>query len=107
MTETANEQAADRLLVVWAGDVARIKAFLDDHGAHYDLTTRGHGSTWKVTIHQQVPGRVQKTVARIGDVLVFHGALLEVDKREPRRRVPPPEPPASLYDVLAEIEAGA
>lgn len=87
---TDTEQAADRLLVVWAGDVPRIKAFLDAHGAHYELTTRGHDGGWKVTIRQITPKLGgNKVVARIGDVLVFRSALLEVEKRQPRKRVPP------------------
>lgn len=83
---------ADRLLVAWTGDIPRIKAFLDAHGAYYDeLTVRGHDATWTVTIHQLTPKLGGNRVkARIGDVLVFRSALLEVEKREPRRRIPPP-----------------
>lgn len=105
-TSAAETQTADRLLIAWTGDIARIKAFLDAHGAFYDeLATRGHGSTWKVAIHQLTPKRGgNRVTASVGDVLVFRSALIEVDRREPKRRTPPPEPPASLYDALAEIE---
>lgn len=97
----------DRLLIAWAGEIPRIKAFLDAHRATYDLTTRGHGAHWRVTIHTRRNGfTTGEVTARPGDTLRFVGQLLTVEKRQPRPKMPPPEPPANLYDALSEIETG-
>jgi len=82
----------DRLLVAWAGDVPRIKEFLEAHGAKWsDLYHSGTGARWKVTIHQITPKLTGNRIsARIGDTLRFDGASLVVDKRPVRHRTPPP-----------------
>lgn len=78
-----------RLLIAWAGDVPRIKAFLDAHRTTYDLTTRGQGTHWRVTIRQHSP-LICTVTARIGDALRFHGPMLLLDKRPVNKRLPPP-----------------